>query len=984
MNGPEDITSRLRGDLHARLNLIIQNTPKFWEQMPHRHFTNHGPAHAERILNQKLAQLAQELPPERRLINEEVFIVSAAAWLYEIGMQSPILKPIVAFEYEPGETLTFAQLQQIRAKKHLLTERLIHDSVSANPDAASLQLGLMQPSDEYTHLIAMVCRGCSDETLEQTPEMLPVRGVPVRIRLLVALLRLADQLYIDGSRVNLDIIQRVDLPVEQLTKWWIYQYAQTLPIVNHQIPFHYFLPITQREYLGHIRTLIEDQFDHRKNHVVEFLWKQGLHLVPGDTPTFQFDQPARFLREMKHEVTLYLRDHIVPKQIYGDELAIPAMRAGDQSLLVLDYENFVLQLGREGYFFSREEISRLLITLLSETSTQSSGGVRGVAVGHWHRADLVDVGDLLTARLYDLLNVEERENPSEKLKQELTHRLQSADAPSHVILVAPREDFAPTARGLSDNKNKWSISAWISHLSDADIYRVAVRNHKYVSNILQLPAVTKPGMDKLENGQIACILRLDDCMHRHADGLVLDDISTLLEQVEAIDGQSDWWRLWLIHQGIIVPDGSSAHALFRLNDEHTAVVRMRNQRAEVIKILLAQPQTDVGVRQEHLTTKLRQTFPLLNTEQAVNFLERLKEEEIVRRDARPRSPDQQPVWHLNPSHACVIALNAPSYLRHFILALDHVLIKEGHSHLPEHALSRRLASYLDGNVIEIVYDLALNQGWLRRRESDEQRRDGGGLVVYVNLPDRHAQVGATLRDRDILLNLLDYKSARSGMTRNILWQKLRSIRSFTLAEAEFEQLLKLLERDAVLEITHDSQAPQQTVIRLNLETLLTQRLLGRMHIWGLLRNLRLMGASSADRQKPCSELLERLSKFVTNHDRQRAGWTLDYACAIKLVTIEGDQLYLNSHSFVRQLDQRERATCDAIAGLVKSMARPGHDGWVPRYAVLQKMDEDMQFGYARDEHDYWLDQTIFRAKLLEKKREDGGDRQEFVRIIKRI
>jgi len=76
----EDVfTKALTGDLQNRLNMIMQEVPYFWEQGPHTHFTLHGPAHSERVHRQKLAQLAQELPEEERLTQDEIFIVSAAA-----------------------------------------------------------------------------------------------------------------------------------------------------------------------------------------------------------------------------------------------------------------------------------------------------------------------------------------------------------------------------------------------------------------------------------------------------------------------------------------------------------------------------------------------------------------------------------------------------------------------------------------------------------------------------------------------------------------------------------------------------------------------------------------------------------------------------------------------------------------------------------------------------------------------------------------
>src|SRR5688572_7272711 len=124
-----DLAGALPDNLKNRLNIIVQAVSHFWEQKPHLHFTNHGLIHSEGV-QQKLAQLAQRLSQVHSLTADEIFVVSAAAWLYEVGMQSPILeKPIVSFDYQPGDALSVMQLQELRENKHLLTACLIENSL---------------------------------------------------------------------------------------------------------------------------------------------------------------------------------------------------------------------------------------------------------------------------------------------------------------------------------------------------------------------------------------------------------------------------------------------------------------------------------------------------------------------------------------------------------------------------------------------------------------------------------------------------------------------------------------------------------------------------------------------------------------------------------------------------------------------------------------------------------------------------------------
>ncbi|MCB0174036.1 MAG: hypothetical protein KDJ97_26195 [Anaerolineae bacterium] len=961
--------------LQTRLKLIIQSVPRFWEQGPYRHFTNHSSSHSERVHHQKLAQLAQELPESRRLTKDEVFIVSAAAWLYETGMQSPNLKPVLGFDCRPGDTLPITQTLKIREKKHLLTERLIIDSVRRDYQGPPLHLGLNSPADDYTQLTAEVCRWCSDEPLEKVPEKSPVNGLPVRVRLLVALLRLADQLYIDSSRVNLDWLQQAKLPMSQFAKWWAYQYVQTLPIVNGQFRFHYFIPASQKEYLGHIRALIEPDFEFDNNPTVRYLWNEHqLRLIPNRTPSVRLDQQVGFQREMSRDLLMYLRDKIPPVDTPTEVFVEPDEIPEERCLLVLDYENLVLQLGREGYFFNNEALSRLLVDLLIEAGEQNLGPVEGLAIGHWDRPDLIEVAQMLKARVYELLTVETQEDVSRTIEQALTKKLQGLAAPKQVILVAPREELAPVVQQFTNNRQ--SVNAWIGDLPDADIYRAVVRNHKFLHDLLQLRDGEKMDDNTLETNITATILHLDDALVRNKSGVTLEELPTLLNQLESLYGRSDWWRMWLINQNILVLNHDRKQWFVDLSPENPDVTKVRNMRTDLIKSLQALSTNDESVPQSHLVAELKSASYFQNQETVVKFLELLKQKVVIR---APAGISSETEWFLKPFHWAVVALDEDSYIPQFALALDHVLIREGYPYVYEHTLDKHFSRYFTDDVFQTIYELALSRGWVERWISNRKHRRSGDNIVHVSFSEEHSGVGKTLRDRDILLNILNHRSAHQGLKENELWQKLTGIQAFKLDnKSEFKQWLKLLECDDIIIIETDDSGPGQDVITINRDTALTQLLLGRMNVHGLVKNIRLIGATRPDRKKPTQKLLEQLTRFVTNHKKDLAGWTVDYAAGIKLVTLDDDSIYLNQHSLVRQLDRRERATCEALVELMNDLVRQYRDGWVPRFLVVQAMEKDDCFGYSRGEHEYWLDQAIYRLRLLREKRERGkGGRLDF-------
>jgi hypothetical protein len=348
--------------LRNRLNLIIQELPSFWGQRRYAHFTNQGPEHSERILNQKIAQLVQELPEEQRLTEDEVFIISASAWLYEIGMQSPNLRPLLDITTEPGVVLSIDQLLQIRAHKHLLTQRLIIDAVRNDYNGPPLHLGLPNYPDDYTRAIAEVCRWCSDEPLDEVDRIIPVSGVVVRLRLLVALLRLADQLYINGARVNLDRLLAFHLPPSEEAYWWAYQYTQTLPIDKGQIRFYYLLPIAHRQYLGHIRALIEPTFEYANNPIMRFLWEEhGLKLTVHKQPHVSWDMHLGFLREMPPAMLQYLRERV---EANYDAMDVPVEPESSSLVTAHRLEKVFVRSGfPEVTFVEREDFIFIKLTL---------------------------------------------------------------------------------------------------------------------------------------------------------------------------------------------------------------------------------------------------------------------------------------------------------------------------------------------------------------------------------------------------------------------------------------------------------------------------------------------------------------------------------------------------------------------------------------------------------------------------------------------
>lgn len=958
----DGFTKELPKELQTRLDLIIQTIPTFWEQKRYDHFTNHGQAHSESIHRQKLAQLAQELPQSQRLNTEEVFIVSAAAWLYDTGMQSPNLRPILNFDWRPGDVLSSQQLQEIREKKHLLTEQLIYDSVSDFYKGIPINLGLIRPKDDYTNLIAEVCRWCSDDPLDEVPDKLPIKGgIPIRVRLLVALLRLADQLYIDNSRVNLDLlIERSKLPIRQVARWWAYHYAQTQPIVNGQIRFHYFMPDSQKEYLGLIRALIEPEFEIDKNPTIRYLWdKYQLRLMPQKVPTARFDRQTGFRRLMSRDLLWTLRQEVLPmdtpKELFVEEIPL------ERSMLILDYENFILQFGQEGHFFTNDEIGQAAISLLKEASDQSLGPVDAIAIGHWDRPDLRLIAKELKENVYEVVNIKQEETPLGKLETAIDSALSSSSPPRHITLVAPAKGLASFTKNELSDKGM-AVSAWITKLPEARIYQAVVNKCRSLNEILSLQ--DKSGMEpgQLEYYQSICIFRLKTELLESKDGYIpYEKACRILEKIDGIPGTSDWWALWLFNNKIISASTTGSAFFVQLNHENPEILRLFRMQKAVSTVIPKLPQVSGGAREDQLLKQLLHHEDFKNDTTTLRFLEVLKGEGVVLRLPPSYFTENQPIWQLDPS----VSIDVERYLPQFILAADHFMVREGYRFIHENSLPNRLKSLFPETVIAIVYKTALNHNWIKLQDTGEKFRGSDNPILGVSLVDEKYEVAEILRNRDILIYLL-YKQGENGILREALWQQLSKNRSFTVIRDDFDLWLDYFEKDSIVFISKHLNDSSQDLIKLDNKKPLAQRILGRFYICGVVTTFRISKATRAEAKKPEREMKEKLALFVTHHNAQLADWTLEYAKTIKLIKEEQGSIYLNTHSLVKNLDRREISNCQLIVNFVKKI---GSGEWVNRNAVFQEMEKNTQFGYSRGEHEYWINTAIHRQKLLEEKRE---------------
>jgi tetratricopeptide (TPR) repeat protein len=212
------------------LNTVIETVRnEIWKENLIKHYTKHGIDHSERIV-QYLGKLLEAFPA---LLNQqERFVLLAAIFLHDIGNQLPGYAGISI-----KSTYNTEELEKIRKNHHLSSCQAIKDSIKAN---AKLSLGL-NLCKEYTDFIALLCKYHRKLDLKYLKDT-SIAGDPLRLHLLGALLKLGDELDADYRRVNMEVLNIIDISTESKFYWWSHHYVQSISIDHGHIKLFFWFP----------------------------------------------------------------------------------------------------------------------------------------------------------------------------------------------------------------------------------------------------------------------------------------------------------------------------------------------------------------------------------------------------------------------------------------------------------------------------------------------------------------------------------------------------------------------------------------------------------------------------------------------------------------------------------------------------------------------------------------------------------------------
>jgi hypothetical protein len=232
----------LNADQRHALDNVRATVERIWARPLHRYYTDHTPqGHSARVIALLDGLTAGMMATGKRLAPGEVFVLLAAAYLHDIGMQN--------------EKFAGGDLDDIRDTHHEQTAEMIYAVFEDPANAFPIPLAGDPTVAEAVALVAKGHRRVDLAAAEYAP--LVYGEETLRLRLLAALLRFGDELDIDHRRVDMEQIKLLALPEDSLLHWWKCHYVSGVSIQDEYIKITYRFPQSRPDYEGLIVSLVE-------------------------------------------------------------------------------------------------------------------------------------------------------------------------------------------------------------------------------------------------------------------------------------------------------------------------------------------------------------------------------------------------------------------------------------------------------------------------------------------------------------------------------------------------------------------------------------------------------------------------------------------------------------------------------------------------------------------------------------------------------
>ena len=219
------------------------------------YFTAHDVEHCKRVTTVIDAFIEPLQSATNHLTDDELFVVYAAAYLHDIGMQyenvgnSPTIRAAIGAEsWEALPVLVKRDL--LRQHHHAISAELVTMSVRNQTPPIGFQL----IDEDYPTAIASICEAHGIETEGQRYAQLTADAPGLRMRLLASILRCADILEESRRRAVRARAESLNLPIESQVHWWRHYYTNDIRFdqVDRSIELWFEFPPNRRAELSRI------------------------------------------------------------------------------------------------------------------------------------------------------------------------------------------------------------------------------------------------------------------------------------------------------------------------------------------------------------------------------------------------------------------------------------------------------------------------------------------------------------------------------------------------------------------------------------------------------------------------------------------------------------------------------------------------------------------------------------------------------------
>lgn len=189
----EDLQAAGHEDLASSLICVQGAVRKHWENVEFPDFTDHGFGHSERVAFY-VDQLAtvRNLPASERLSLHERYLLHAAAWLHDIGMNNP------RADYKDPDCRVVANATEVRRTHAQRSEYMIR---KREIDLGLPQNEILGPSIIGLLTLAHGTSSYKSSVARLATEARSFQGTPIRAERLAALLLMGDELDLNYLRV---------------------------------------------------------------------------------------------------------------------------------------------------------------------------------------------------------------------------------------------------------------------------------------------------------------------------------------------------------------------------------------------------------------------------------------------------------------------------------------------------------------------------------------------------------------------------------------------------------------------------------------------------------------------------------------------------------------------------------------------------------------------------------------------------------------